>query len=109
MQGLGNAAVLGKGLSQTGGVAIPAQHPHEVVGPYRPCGERPGYPEHVGPALHDPGEVHPVTGERVEGAVVGAGVGPPEPGVGEVGDAGGDGLPVVREQKRTLRGPTEPA
>ena len=63
-----------------------------------PEGQRAGDAQHVAPVGAHPVQPDGVVRDGLQGTVVGGGAGPPQPGVGDVGDARGELVAADREQ-----------
>jgi hypothetical protein len=98
MEGLEDPPVVGEGLTEPGWVPVSGEHAYQIVGADFAGWERPGDTEHVAPVLGYPLEADLVAGQGVEGSVAGVPIGPPQAGVGEIGDAGGELVAADGEQ-----------
>ena len=88
VEGFGDPTELGDGTPGRGGPTTPLQDPEDFAGADGAGGEAAGDAEQVVPGAGDEVGVDAVAGDPVQRAVVGVGVGAPEPGVAEVGQAG---------------------
>jgi hypothetical protein len=70
---------VGEGVAQAGGVAVPGEHPDQVVAADLAGGQGARHAEHVAPVGADAIQADRVLGDLLERAVVSGGVDPPQP------------------------------
>ena len=98
VKGLEDPAVVGERVAQTGGAAVAGEHADQVVAADLAEGQGAGHAQHVVPVGADAFQADGVAGDGLERAVVGGGVDPPQPGVGDVGDPRGELVAADGEQ-----------
>jgi hypothetical protein len=91
VQRLEDPPVVSERVTELRRLATAGEHADHIVGADRAGVDRRDKAQHVGVVLADPLEVDPAARRRVQRAVVGGQVDPPELGVGQVGELGAVG------------------